>query len=213
MKRSTLLLLPFLMILGSAVQAEEDVAACSLIRIDQYYGLKEWDCRVPNTPVRISNVYTDQQGQQRVESISSQQNAMCDDQGVCSNSGNFAGNAPAGSYHYTFGWYLGTDTKGNPTSYKNGTGPGFGGKYSIAPDEPSTSTSPHMLPEVVCMPTASFNCSIDGNELEDTDLPKYLPIVTEKDVKASGGSCQSVPLCYNKNMILLGLNSKYFPKN
>lgn len=213
MKFSLFSLLPLLLILGTAAQANDDVTGCSLIRIDQYYGLKEWDCRVPNSPVRISNVYTDQHGQQRVESISSQQNAMCDDQGVCSNSGNFAGNAPAGSYHYTFGWYLGTDTKGNPISYKNGTGPGFGGKYSIAPDEPAPSTSPHLLPEVVCMPTASFNCSIDGNELEDADLPKYLPIVTEKDVKALGGSCQSAPLCYNKNMILLGLNSKYFPKS
>lgn len=132
MKHSPFTLFPLLMILGSAVQAQDDVTACSLIRIDQYYDLKEWDCRVPNTPVRISNVYTDKQGQQRVESISSQQNAMCDDQGICSNSGSFAGNAPAGSYHYTFGWYLGPDSKGNPVSYKSGTGPGFGGMYADA---------------------------------------------------------------------------------
>ncbi|WP_145994220.1 hypothetical protein [Pseudomonas sp. QC2] len=210
MKRSTLALLPFLMILGSAAQAQDDVAACTLIRIDQYYGLKEWDCRVPNTPVRISNIYTDKEGQKRVESISSQQNAMCDDQGICSNSGSFAGNAPGGSYHYTFGWYLGTDTNGNPVSYKNGIGPGFGGKYfntptKSAPAEPSTS-----LPEVVCMPTATFNCSIDGKEIEDKDLPKYLPVVEEQGVKKAGGSCESVPLCFDKGMILLGLNKKFF---
>jgi hypothetical protein len=196
--------------LGGTVQAQDDVAACSLIRVDQYYGLKEWDCRVPNTPVRISNVYTDQLGQQRIESISSQQNAMCDDQGLCSNSGSFAGNAPAGSYHYTFGWYLGTDTKGNPVSYKSGTGPGFGGKYFNAPAELTPMQSTQPLPEVVCMPTASFNCSVDGKEIEDEDLPKYLPIVKEQDVKKAGGSCQSVPLCYDKGMMLLGLNKKYF---
>lgn len=210
MKCSTLVLLPFLMILGNAVQAQDDVAACTLIRIDQYYGLKEWDCRVPNTPVRISNIYTDKEGQKRVESISSQQNAMCDDQGVCSNSGNFAGNAPAGSYHYTFGWYLGTDTQGNPVSYRSGTGPGFGGKHLAASDASKDTKSAKTLPEVVCMPTASFNCSIDDKEIEDEDLPKYLPIVKEQDVKNAGGSCQSIPLCYDKSMILLGLNQKYF---
>ena len=207
MKHSTLVLLPFLMILGNAVQAQDDVAACSLIRIDQYYGLKEWDCRVPNTPVRISNIYTDKEGQKRVESISSQQNAMCDDQGVCSNSGNFAGNAPPGSYHYTFGWYLGTDTQGSPVSYKSGTGPGFGGKHFATAEDPKSSTS---LPDVVCMPTASFNCSINDREIDDEDLPKYLPIVEEQVVKNAGGSCQSIPLCYDKHMILLGLNKKYF---
>lgn len=207
MKCSPFVLLPLAMILSCSVQARDDVTACSLIRIDQYYGLKEWDCRVPNTPVRISNVYTDQYGQQRVESIPSQQNAMCDDQGICSNSGSFAGNAPAGSYHYTFEWYLGTDSQGNPVSYKNGAGPGFGGK----PFESDISTkTAKTMPEVVCMPTASFNCSIDGNEIEDKDLPKYLPIVKEEEVKKSGGSCQSIPLCYNKAMVLLGLNKKFF---
>lgn len=210
MKRSTLVLLPFLMILGSAVQAQDDVAACSLIRIDQYYGLKEWDCRVPNTPVRISNVYTDKEGQKRVESISSQQNAMCDDQGICSNSGNFAGNAPSGSYHYTFGWYLGTDSQGNPVSYKSGTGPGFGGKHFAAAEKPKDTRSSKTLPDLVCMPTASFNCSINEKEIDDEDLPKYLPIVEEQDVKNAGGSCQSIPLCYDKRMKLLGLNKKYF---
>ena len=72
MKHAPLTLLPLLIMLGGTVQAQDNVTACSLIRVDQYYGLKEWDCRVPNTPVRISNVYTDQQGQQRVERISSQ---------------------------------------------------------------------------------------------------------------------------------------------
>lgn len=210
MKRATLALLPFLMILGSAVQAQDDVTACSLIRVDQYYGLKEWDCRVPNTPVRISNVYTDKEGKKRVESISSQQNAMCDDQGICSNSGNFAGNAPAGSYHYTFGWYLGTDTQGNPVSYKSGTGPGFGGKHFAAAETSKYTKSVKILPDVVCMPTASFNCSINEEEIEDKDLPKYLPTVIEQDVKSAGGSCQSIPLCFDKHMMLLGLNKKYF---
>lgn len=210
MKRSILALLPFLMIVGSAAQAQDDVAACTLIRIDQYYGLKEWDCRVPNTPVRISNVYTDQQGQQRVESISSQQNAMCDDQGICSNTGNFAGNAPAGSYHYTFGWYLGTDTLDAPVSYKNGTGPGFGGKHFSASKRTTNTEVAKTLPEVVCMPTASFNCSIDDKEIDDENLPKHLPTVIEEDVESIGGSCQSIPLCYDRNMKLLGLNKKYF---
>jgi hypothetical protein len=210
MKCSTLVLLPFLMILGSAAQAQDDVAACTLIRIDQYYELKEWDCRVPNTPVRISNIYTDKEGQKRVESISSQQNAMCDDQGVCSNSGNFTGNAPAGSYHYTFGWYLGTDTQGNPVSYKNGTGPGFGEKHVSAAEDSKDTGLAKTLPNVVCMPTASFNCSIDDKEIEDENLPKYLPVVKEQDVKSAGGNCQSIPLCYDKSMQLLGLNKKYF---
>jgi hypothetical protein len=210
MKRSLLPLLPLVMILSSEVQAQDDVTACSLIRIDQHYGLKEWDCRVPNTPARISNVYTDQRGQQRVESISSQQNAMCDDQGVCSNSGNFAGNAPAGSYHYTFGWYLGTDTEGSPVSYKNGTGPGFGGKHFRSATKPSPKKPIQPPSDVVCMPTASFNCSIDGKEIEDGDLPKHLPLVTEGDVIKAGGSCQSIPLCFDKSMTLLGLNKKYF---
>lgn len=210
MKRSLFTLLPLLMILGSAAQANDDVTGCSLIRIDQYYGIHEWDCRVPNSPVRISNVYTDQQGQQRVESISSQQNAMCDDQGVCSNSGSFAGNAPAGSYHYTFGWYLGTDTNGNPVSYKNGKGPGFGESYFKTPTKPMPVKPTRPVVDVVCMPTASFNCSIDGKEIEDEDLRKYLPVVEENIVKKAGGNCQSIPLCYDKDMILLGLNKKYF---
>lgn len=210
MKYSLFTLIPLLMILGNAAQAKDDVTGCSLIRIDQYYGLKEWDCRVPNSPVRISNVYTDQHGQQRVESISSQQNAMCDDQGVCSNSGSFAGNAPAGSYHYTFGWYLGTDTKGNPVSYKSGTGPGFGGKYSESLTGTPSTKSSRALPDVVCMPTASYNCSIDGKEIEDADLPKYLPTVKEDDVKKLGGNCLSIPLCFDKRMVLLGLNKRYF---
>ncbi|OKA19197.1 hypothetical protein BOH74_18590 [Pseudomonas versuta] len=210
MKHPLFTLIPLLMILGNAAQAQDDVTGCSLFRIDQYYGLKEWDCRVPNSPVRISNVYTDPQGQQRVESVSSQQNAMCDDQGVCSNSGSFAGNAPAGSYHYTFGWYLGADTKGNPVSYKSGTGPGFGGKHTGALTNSPPDKSSQALPDVVCMPTASFNCSIDGKEIEDEDLPKYLPIVKEQDVKKAGGNCQSTPLCYDKKMILQGLNKKYF---
>lgn len=210
MKHSLFALIPLLMILGNAAQADVNITSCSLIRIDQYYGLKEWDCRVPNTPARISNVYTDPQGQRRVESISSQQNAMCDDQGVCSNSGNFAGNAPAGSYHYTFGWYLGTDTQGSPVSYKNGKGPGFGGKHFSSATELSPEKPVKPLPEVVCLPTASFNCSIDDNEIEDSDLPKHLPLVTEGDVIKAGGSCQSIPLCFDKNMILLGLNNKYF---
>jgi len=210
MKRSLFVLLPLVMTFSNAAQSQSDVTACSLIRIDQYYALKEWDCRVPNTPVRINNVYTDQQGQQRVENIISQQNAMCDDQGVCSNSGNFAGNAPAGSYHYTFGWYLGTDTQGSPVSYKNGTGPGFGGKHFSSVTELSPKKPVKPLPEVVCLPTASFNCSIDGEEIEDGDLPKHLPLVKEQDVKKAGGSCQSTPLCFDKNMILLGLNNKYF---
>lgn len=56
-------LFPLLMFLGNTANAHDHVTGCALIRIDQYYGLKEWDCRVPNTPARISNVYTDQQGQ------------------------------------------------------------------------------------------------------------------------------------------------------
>ena len=210
MKHIPFALLSPLLLLGGAVHAQDDVAACALVRIDPYYQLKEWDCRVPNTPVRISNVYTDKLGQQRVESISSQQNAMCDDQGVCSNSGNFAGNAPAGSYHYTFGWYLGADMQGNPVSYRNETGPGFGGKHVNAPAVPTPATSTQALPEIVCMPTASFNCSINGEEIEDADLPKHLPTLNEQDVKKAGGSCDSVPLCYDKHMKPLGLNKKYF---
>ena len=60
------------------------------------------------------------------------------------------------------------------------------------------------------MPTASFNCSIDGKEIEDGDLPKHLPLVKEQDVRKAGGNCQSIPLCFDKNMVLLGLNDKYF---
>lgn len=130
MKISFLLLTPILLVFGCSAEAQDDVTACSLLRIDPTYQIKQWDCKVPNTPVRISNVYTDQQGQQRVESIPSRQYAACDEQGICSNNGVFAGNAPPGQYDYTYGWYLGPDSKGNPVSYKNGTGPGFGGKYA-----------------------------------------------------------------------------------
>ncbi|MBV7515906.1 hypothetical protein [Pseudomonas sp. PDM25] len=37
------------------------------------------------------------------------------------------------------------------------------------------------------MPTAGFNCSVGGKEIEDEDLPKYLPIVKEQDFKKAGG--------------------------
>lgn len=50
MKHSLFALIPLLMTLGSAVQAQDDVTGCFLIRIDQYYGLKEWDCRFPTVP-------------------------------------------------------------------------------------------------------------------------------------------------------------------
>lgn len=95
-------------------------------------------------------------------------------------------------------------------SYKSGTGPGFGGKHFAAAEAPKETKSVKTLPDVICMPTARFNCSIDGTEIEDKDLPKYLPTLEEQDVKNAGGSCQSIPLCYDKSMILLGLNKKYF---
>lgn len=198
------------MFLGNAVQAQDKVAACSLIRIDQYYGLKEWDCRVPNTSFGMSNVYTDKEGQKRVDTISSQQNAMCDDQGVCSNSGNLEGIALAGSYHYSFGWYLGTDTQGDPASYKSGTGPGFDGKYFAAAEASKDTKSVKTPACVVCMPTASINCSTDDREIENEVLPKYLSTVMEQDIKSSGGNCQSIPLFYDKHIKLLKLNRKYF---
>lgn len=82
--------------------------------------------------------------------------------------------------------------------------------HLAASDASKDNKAAKTLPEVVCMPTASVNFSIDYKEIEDEDLPKYLPIVKEQDVKNAGGSCQSIPLCYDKSMFLLGLNQKHF---
>ncbi|MEE4158614.1 hypothetical protein V2I75_15115 [Pseudomonas viridiflava] len=74
----------------------------------------------------------------------------------------------------------------------------------------ATAKSTKPLPEAGCMPMASFNCSIDGKEIEDEEFPKYLPKVKEQEVKKAGGNCRSTPLCYDKNMDFLGLNEKFF---
>ncbi|ALE87327.1 hypothetical protein BOH73_13450 [Pseudomonas versuta] len=122
------------------------------------------------------------------------------------------GNAPAGLYGVTTGWYLGTDTSGGVVAYKEGTGPGYGGQqFQPQPEKETSSRSADIKKmEVVCMATAVFNCSIDGQDIEDQDLPKYLPLVDKKDVNKKGGNCDSVPLCYDKNMMLLGLNKDLF---
>ncbi|KPX43414.1 Unknown protein sequence [Pseudomonas syringae pv. helianthi] len=60
------------------------------------------------------------------------------------------------------------------------------------------------------MATAIFNCSINGQDMADQDLPKYLPLVNKKDVKKQGGNFDSIPLCHNKNMMLMGLNKDLF---
>ncbi|MPR01351.1 MULTISPECIES: hypothetical protein [Pseudomonas] len=174
--------------------------------------IKHIDCSIPNSPSSVNRAYVDQNGNKTLQRVDGRRIVNCDSAGTCAHRGEFMGNAPEGIYGITTGWYLGTDTAGAVVAYKEGTGPGYGGnRYEPqATKKPSSSPVDVSKLDVVCMATAVFNCSINGQDIEDQDLPKYLPLVDKKDVKKQGGNCDSVPLCYDKNMMLLGLNKDLF---
>lgn len=175
--------------------------------------IKHFNCSLPNSVYQsVNRPYVDQNGNRFIKAVPGFRLTSCDSAGTCAHQGEFMGNAPAGLYGVTTGWYLGTDTSGGVVAYKEGTGPGYGGQqFQPQPEKETSSRSADINKmEVVCMATAVFNCSINGQEIEDQDLPKYLPLVDKKDVNKKGGNCDSVPLCYDKNMMLLGLNKDLF---
>lgn len=83
--------------------------------------------------------------------------------------------------------------------------PVMAGKLYEEPHRPSAS-----LPDIQCLPEATYNCMLGDKMLEDDELPKYLPLVNPAAVILEGGSCESVPLCFDKEWRLLGLNKELF---
>ena len=160
----------------------------------------------------MNRPYVDQKGNRLIKAVPGFRLTRCDSAGTCAHQGEFMGNAPAGLYGVTAGWYLGTDTSGGVVAYKEGTGPGYGGQqFQPQPERETSSPSADINKmEVVCMATAVFNCSINGQEIGDQDLPKNLPLVDKKDADKKCGNCDSVPLCHDKKMMLLGLNKDLF---
>lgn len=82
------------------------------------------------------------------------------------------------------------------------------GKLYEEPNRPSAS-----LPDIQCLPEATYNCMLGDKMLEDEELPKYLPLVNPAAVILEGGSCESVPLCFDKEWRLLGLNKELFSQH
>lgn len=145
--------------------------------------------------------------------------AHCGADGLCQKGSQFIGNAPEGNYIIQAEWYIGPDTQGNAVSYRNGTGPGYGGSYYDPPGTPLRNTTSGTLqpltnpPDISCIAGSygtEYGCMLGDQLIEDADLPKYLPLVDEAAVQKIGGSCQSVPMCFTKDYRLLGLNKRLF---
>lgn len=90
------------------------------------------DCTIPNTPWFYSDVYTDDDGGQRVREVQGKYLVQCTASRVCSavanttyEAGSFAGNGEQGNYHLTYRFYLGEDYNGNMVAYAVGRGPQF----------------------------------------------------------------------------------------
>lgn len=139
----------------------------------------------------------------------------CGDDGICTLGKEFYGNAPKGHYIVASGWYMGTDTAGNPVSYANGTGPAFNGQRHIA--SPVGKLAPGEKFHVVCPVNDSAYCTVDTAFGLVTVKMEHLntigiPAVNESDVVAKGGSCDSIPMCYDKSGNQVGVNADMLPK-
>ena len=139
----------------------------------------------------------------------------CGDDGICTLGKEFYGNAPKGNYIVAAGWYMGTDTAGNPVSYANGTGPAFNGKRQVA--SPLGKRTPGEKFHVVCPINDSDYCTIDSAlglltvKLENL-ATVGIPAVKESEVVAKGGNCESIPMCYDKSGNQVGVNADMLPK-
>lgn len=139
----------------------------------------------------------------------------CGEDGICALGKEFYGSAPKGNYIVASGWYMGTDTAGNPVSYANGTGPAFNGKRHYA--FPAGNRTPSEKFHVVCPVNDSEYCTIETdfglltvklNNLAEAGIPA----VNEADVVAKGGNCDSIPMCYDKSGNQIGVNADMLPK-
>lgn len=155
----------------------------------------------------------------QIQTVGNYNVAHCGADGLCQKGSQFIGNAPEGNYIIQAEWYIGPDTHGNAVSYRNGTGPGYGGSYYDPPGAPLSNTTSGTLqpltnpPDISCIAGSygtEYGCMLSDQLIEDADLPKYLPLVDEAAVKKIGGSCQSVPMCFTKDYRLLGLNKRLF---
>lgn len=173
---------------------------------------------MPKDAPEIVRVVT-QNGQ--VKSVGNYNVAHCGADGICQKGTQFIGNAPQGNYIIQAEWYIGPDSHGKAVSYRDGTGPGYGGNYY---DPPGTKPEANPLstgaikplinpPDISCIAGSygtEYGCMLGDQLIEDADLPNYLPLVDEAEVKKIGGSCQSVPMCFTKDYRLLGLNKRLF---
>jgi len=92
--------------------------------------INHFDCSLPNSVYQsVNRTYVDQHGNRLMKTVPGFRLTNCDNSGACVHKGEFMGNAPAGLYGVTTGWYLDTDKSGGVVAYKEGTGPGYGGEY------------------------------------------------------------------------------------
>lgn len=136
--------------------------------------------------------------------------AFCADNGVCSRRNMYVGNAPKGAYIVQTGWYLGVDSHGNPAAYLAGTGPAFGGnRYGV-----TAQLQPGEKFHVVCPVNDSQYCTVNLNgymfsmKMESLTTAAGIPKVNPATVKAQGGSCETIPMCYDKNELQVGVNAE-----
>ncbi|WP_141679860.1 MULTISPECIES: hypothetical protein [unclassified Pseudomonas] len=136
----------------------------------------------------------------------------CGEDGICALGNEFYGNAPAGHYIVASGWYMGTDTTGQPVSYARGTGPAFNGKPYVA--NPNIKREPGEKFHVACPVNDSAYCFVDTDmgliTVKMESLPTIgIPTVKAEEVEAKGGSCQSIPMCYDKDGKQIGLDPEF----
>ncbi|WP_236225701.1 hypothetical protein [Pseudomonas pseudonitroreducens] len=150
-----------------------------------------------------------------VRAVPGHKPVTCGEDGICALGKEFYGSAPKGNYVVAAGWYMGVDTAGNPVSYANGTGPGFNGKRQNA--NTLGKREPGEKFHAVCPINDSEYCTVDTLvgfvTVKLANLPTIgIPALNEADVTANGGNCDSLPMCYDKNGIQIGVNADMLPK-
>jgi hypothetical protein len=98
----------------------------------RFNGETYMNCVAPNTQHYYQEVFTDDNGMQKVREIEGRYEASCGNNGVCSmigsttyERGSYVGDAPKGHYLLTYKFYMGEDYNGNPVAYAVGRGPKF----------------------------------------------------------------------------------------
>lgn len=167
------------------------------------------DCRVPNTPAYVFRTFQDQSGRSFQKNVPGAGIAMCNSSRQCVYKQEFIGNAPAGNYAISTGWYLGPTLSGATASYREGEGRGY--------DKPpyNDQNGGTHLPDITCMAGAfgtAYGCTLDDDVIPDEKLPEFLPLVDEQSIKSNGGNCENAPLCFDKLNNLKGINKKLFPR-